>query len=239
VNGDVDRLEQVLASVGDHLLIEVEVEVEVEGPAGADAERDAGDGRRRLGLVLVAASLVVVATLAVAPARTALASWLRLGSTTVEIDGGLPPPPATAPSIAAGAEPIDRGAAGELLGRDLGPLDRSDLGRVGGFALVPEGGVLVLWPDGTTRWIHRGWPGLEGSLRKLVPDTMALEPVDDLGDEALLVSGEHVLQTPYRSAAATTAVLWVEVGWVHRLESDRPADELVAIARQLAADTGG
>jgi hypothetical protein len=121
-------------------------------------------------------------------------------------------------------------------------LDGTELGAPAGFASMPEGGVLVVWPDGSTLWLHErpgGGDAGDGDgagdvlLDKRVADADLVQRVEGLGDAALAVSGAHQLHTPHRGIAATTTVLWTSGAWELRLEADRPVEELVAIARDL------
>jgi hypothetical protein len=50
------------------------------------------------------------------------------------------------------------------------------------------------------------------------------------------VAGEHVLQTPLRRITAMSTVLWLDADVWYRLEADRPRDEVVALAREVAAE---
>jgi hypothetical protein len=147
--------------------------------------------------------------------------------------------PASLPSIADDREPIGRAEAENRLGRSLAGLDGSALGTPAGYAEAIEGGVLVVWPDSTTLWIHRAETDLAGLLHKQLPDGATLEPVEDLGDRALVVAGSHVLRTPHRTVAAGTTVLWVSGEWELRLESDRDRAELIDVARELDRSAEG
>ena len=113
------------------------------------------------------------------------------------------------------------------------PLDASELGAPAGYSLMPEGGVLVVWADRSTLWIHAAEFEAGVLFNKLVSTEADVQQVDDLGDDALAVSGDHFLRTPRRTVAATTAVLWRSGPWEYRLESDRDQTALIALARQL------
>jgi hypothetical protein len=235
---DNDRLALVLASVGDHLVIECDV-IEREEPAGGYQvpARPSTVPRRsrrwRAGPILAAAAVIVAAVLGFAPTRGALAGWLGIGSTRIRLDPVEVADPTLHPSIADDAEPVGRASAEELLGRPLPDLDASQLGAPAGYAAIAEGGVLVVWDDATTLWIHQAQIDLGAMREKQLPATSPPEPVEDLGDEALLLRGDHLLKTPHRSMAATTVVLWLSGPWELRLESDRPEAELIDIARQI------
>jgi hypothetical protein len=166
--------------------------------------------------------------------RSAVAGWLGIGSTSIQID---PTPPSTAaplPSIDAGLRRIDRATAAERLGSLPVALDATTLGPPTGFATMPEGGVLVVWPDATTLWIHDAEVDAGMLFDKLVQAGQSVQPVDGLGDRALVITGDHFLRTPHRTIAATTSVLWQSDDREYRLESDRDDAELIELARQIA-----
>jgi hypothetical protein len=227
---DNDRLALVLASVGDHLVIEPQGGDPAQARHGTVTSRSR---RHRVGPVLAAAAVIVAAVLGFAPTRGALAGWLGIGSTRIRLDPVVVPDPTLHPSIADDTEPVGRAGAEDLVGRPLPDLDSTQLGAPAGYAAIPEGGVLVVWDDATTLWIHRAQIDLGAVREKQLPATSPPEPVEDLGDEALLLSGDHLLKTPHRTVAAATVVLWVSGPWELRLESGRPAAELVGIARQI------
>ena len=54
-----------------------------------------------------------------------------------------------------------------------------------------------------------------------------------LGDEAVLITGDHVLQTPQRQIAAGTVLLWISDDIEYRLESTLTEEEIVEIARAI------
>jgi hypothetical protein len=242
---DDHRLELVLASIGEHLSTE---------PV-PDARARPASRRWVLGLA-VAAATVLALVLAIAPVRSAVAGWLGIGSTRIVVDPtiGTPAPadtttaaasasttstvPDTAttlPGIADGLRQIDARGAEDLLRRPLPTLDGTSLGPPAGYRVMPEGGVLVVWPDSTTLWIHRRGIDGEQLVSKLVSAGEAVQAVEGLGDAALAVVGGHVLDTPHRTISVDTTVLWQDGDLEWRLESDRPVEELIALARQLAA----
>lgn len=235
---DDDRLELVLASIGEHLSTEP-----------ADSRTRPGSRRLLMGLA-VAAITVLAAVLAIAPVRSAVAGWLGIGSTRIVVDptiaSSLPSESTAAssatsdasttlPAIAAGLREIDARDAEEVLRRPLPSLDGTSLGPPAGYRAMPEGGVLVVWPDGTTLWIHRHQ--IEGDVwvNKLISAGESVQDVDGLGDAALAVVGGHVLSTPRRTLPAETTVLWQVDDLEWRLEADRPVDEVISLAREIAA----
>jgi hypothetical protein len=227
---DDDRLDAVLASVGRWL--------ETSAP-GAEARPapvgDVGRRRRRPYAVaaLAAAAVVTAIVVTVAPVREAVADWLGIGSTRIEIE---PTPSGRTPTagIQTGLPLVDRVTAEGVFDFDL-PSDATALGPPAGFARMPEGGVLVVWPDGSTLWIHTETVDPDMYLKKLVGSAATVQRVDGLGDSALVVSGPHRLETPHRRVSASTTVLWRVGPLEHRLESDRSPEDLVTLAREIAA----
>lgn len=221
-----ERLAAVLASIGQHLAIPGNTIP----PASAD-ERIRPWYQRRLLIAAAVIALVVAATLVITPAREAVARWLGIGSIRIEVG---PEQPAGGTPIVEGLAPISPGAAATLLGR---PLPASNaLGPPAAVYAMPavEGGVLLTWNQGeTTLWVHAGTTdGAIVNAKRLGPQNQ-IEPVAGLGDFALLVAGAHILQTPHRTIAATTVVLWTERGIEYRLESNLPEDALVEAARSF------
>jgi hypothetical protein len=236
---DDERLAEVLASVGQLLVTAPVVSTASpsspvsralpEGPASVRASR--WRSAPAVALAGIAACLIVV--LAVAPLRSAVADWLGIGSTRIEID---PIPPSTvAPLLPIDADlpRIDRDAAEVRLGAPLPQLDTSSLGAPAGYARMPEGGVLVIWPDATL-WIHEEVIEPDMYFDKLISAGQDVQRVDDLGEGAFVISGDHVLRTPHRMVSATTTVLWQADRREYRLEADADAATLIDVARQLA-----
>jgi hypothetical protein len=221
---DDDRLGEVLASVGDLLVIE---HVAVGAVARPPARR-----RGRIAAMVAAAAAITVVS--VAPLRGAVADWLGIGSTHIRIS---PTPPSTSSptaTIEAGVRLVPRATAESRLAIALDPLDTAPLGAPAAYGVIPEGGILVLWSSGATLWIHEGELDPDRLIEKLVTAASAVEPVDDLGDGALVVTGDHFLRTPRRVVAATSTVLWRSGVWEYRLEADQSPDSLIETARELA-----
>jgi hypothetical protein len=220
---DDDRLAEVLASMRDLLVIE-----------SSDARAPAGDRRRRpFRLLALAAAAMTATVLSVSPLRGAVADWLGIGSTRIDIDPTRFSTTIPHPSIDEGLTRIDLAVAEARLGRSLPPLDTTALGAPEGYSLMPEGGILVVWSDRSTLWIHSGEFDAGVLFDKLVSAESDVQRVDDLGDDALAVSGDHFLHTPRRTVVATTTVLWRSGLWEYRLEADRDQPALIALARQL------
>lgn len=220
---DDQTLDRLLASVGRHLDVDA---------AGADTSIP----RRHRRLLTVAAAAIVAAILvvAIAPARRTVAGWLGIGSTEVVYVPGPPLTTAPLPSITSGLTAIDRAEAEQRLGRPLPDTAGTALGAPQAIAAMPEGGVVLEWADGaTTLWVHRGDAPPQVLVKKLVGNEQEARFVDDLGDGALAISGEHFLVTPHRTIAAGNVVLWTDGPTELRLESELPVDAMIAIARQV------
>jgi hypothetical protein len=226
---DDDRLAQVLASIGALLVTD---EAAARAPSRARPRRSAALVMSFAAAVAIVVAVVVVA---VAPIRHTVADWLGIGSTRIEIDP-TPPPAATAPlsPIGLGLPRIDRAAAEQSLGSTLPALDSTPLGAPMGYAAMPEGGIVVLWPNDTTLWIHRAQMPTGVLFDKMVSAATQVQRVDDLGDDALVVTGDHVLRTPHRLIEAATTVLWTDGDLEYRLDADRSVDEMIDLARQVA-----
>jgi hypothetical protein len=234
-----DRLDVVLASVGRHLVVD-------ETPGRVVPVRRAGEARgrpvRRAALVAAAVVLAVVAAggFVVVPVREAVAGWFGLGSTRITTDTS------GDPGDAAGAvaflddrflDPITADEATAVLGATLPAWNDVDgLGAPDLLAAPEEGGVVAGWDDDEiSLWIHRSAGDGQGPiLDKLVFTDDSARQVDGLGDAAVVVRGDHVLETPHRTVAARSAVLWFADGLEHRLAGDLPPDDLVDLARTLA-----
>lgn len=224
---DDTHLDEVLASIGPLLVLEPL-------PAAAVTPEIARPPRRWRRWLAGGAAAAVLTIAGVSPLRSAVADWLGIGSTHVEVRPDPDLVPADLPGITDQAMPISpRQAEGRLDPQLRERLDDTELGDPAGFALIPEGGVLVVWPDGTTLWVHSNGMGVDGWLEKLVASDEQVHHVDDLGDDALAVLGAHVLETPDRTVRAGTTVLWTRGTTELRLAGDRPVEELIAVARLL------
>jgi hypothetical protein len=236
---DDDRLAEVLASVGALLVTVPDIT-----PDPAIVRTRARTRERSMPFLrwrwqwapVLAVALIAAIVLTVAPVRSAVAGWLGIGSTSIQIDPTPPSTVAALPSIDAGLRRIDRATAAARVGSLPVALDETTLGPPAGFATMPEGGVLVVWPDATTLWLHDADIEAGMLFDKLVQSGQSVQSVDDLGDQALVITGDHFLRTPHRTIAATTAVLWQSDDREYRLESDRDGAELIEFARQIAAE---
>jgi hypothetical protein len=221
---DDERLAAVLASVGAHLVVD---DVDAALPATR---------RSPWRPLLVAAALVAMvagAVLAIAPARRAVGEWFGVGRIHVELDRAAEP--AGLPAFTDAAERIDPTAADRALGRPMPTVTGTSLGAPRDWSTVPEGGVLVGWPDGdTTLWVVVVEGDAGDMLKKVGSRDNVITELPDLGDGGLALSGEHVLQTPHRRVGATSVVVWTRGDLMMRLDGTRPTAELIAIATELA-----
>jgi hypothetical protein len=223
------RLEAILTSVGEHLVVTA-----YSSPVAA---RRTSPWPRRLAVAAAVLVIALVATLAVAPAREAVARWLGIGSTKIE---RIPHAtvPADLPTITGGLSPATIEEAEQALGGPLPVVDA--LGPPQAAFVPPEGGVLLEWAEGaTTLWIRD--PDFEPALfvKKLVDVGEPAEPITGVGDDALLVDGTHILETPHRRLAAGRVLLWVDDGREYRLESNLDRATMVEVARSLEPAGGG
>lgn len=233
-----DRLGAVLHSVGLHLVVDGADESAVEGVEVATATPLRG---RRIAVSVAAALLVLVGTvLAVAPARRVVGGWLRVGRIDVEL----------APSADTGGETvglpaftdavprIEAADADDVLGGAMPAVGATPLGAPRDWWAPPEGGVLVGWGDGATSLWVVVTDGDERLVKQLVAGVSEVVEVPGLGDWALAVDGEHVVQTPARRVAADAVVAWTSGDLTFRLEGTAELEQLIALARQLD-DTAG
>ena len=203
---DEARLEVILASIGDLLVV--------------DEDRPI----RWRSRVLAAAAVVLVAgaatVLIVAPARDAVADWLGIGSTSIEQVGDAEADTAGLPGL------VDT----------LQPLPVTGLGEPQRIAVVPEGGVVLVWADGaTTLWIRNSGEPRDVAFQKLLADEQSVEQVEGIGDTALFVGGEHILVSPFRRVAANSVLLWIDGSFEYRLESNLDKDEMIEIAASASS----
>jgi hypothetical protein len=218
-----DRLDAVLASGGEHLVVEPE--------AGRSHAGRKWRWWAVAAAVLVAASL---GALAVAPVRTAVADWLGIGSTRVEHVPEGTDAVGDLPRLATDLPAVDPRDAEAALGKPLPDTGSTGLGPPQRLGLPPEGGVLLSWSAGdTTLWAHTASVRPTDLLRKMLDLGDRVEPVAGLGDNALLISGEHILETPRRRLAAGSVLIWIDDGIEYRLESNLDPTAMIDIARSI------
>jgi hypothetical protein len=181
--------------------------------------------------------VLVAATVAIAPARDAVASWLGIGSTTIrrmpteELPAGGPPQLGTevpvtedAPSLAALGEPDtafvdDRGAISAVWPAS-GELP--ELGSTG------WGAILTIRPAGSGA----------GNEKLLGSDTQ-VESVEIGGVRGLWVPGDHIVIVPGEPPAiAHHVLLWATDGEEYRLETELSQERAVALAATVGGTAG-
>lgn len=193
--------------------------------------------------MVVAAAVIAMGTVVgtvVAPVREAVAGWLGIGSTEiVRVPDGVGErvgegDPSDLPYLGEGLVPVERSRAEQELHAPLPDTSETELGPAEVLALPPEGGVIMAWADGaTTLWVRADDRPAGEIMQKLLTFDDQLEPVDELGDEAAIIEGPHVLGTPQRRLAAGTVIVWIDGGFEHRLESDIDPSRMVEIARNI------
>jgi hypothetical protein len=224
-----ERLDAVLGSIGEHLVVPPAPDVAAIAP-----RRSRRPAVRALVAAGAAALAIVVAATTINPVQDAIAEavdWLGIGSTRVERAEPEAADPRGLPAFEAGLPRISASEAERLLGR---PLPASaPLGPPAVIAAPPEGGVLLGWDDGASLWVRPSADPLEVLIQKVLDeyDTAARET--GLGDAAVSVIGDHVLTTPHRRVAADSVVLWVDDGYEYRLEADAGRTELVTTAHAI------
>ena len=227
------RLEAVLTSVGDHLV--VPPPVPWEASAGGRARR-----RAPVPAVAVAASVLLVVGVAtvVAPVRDAAAQvgdWLGIGHTRIEQKASPDTDPSGLPSVESGLEAISPGEAEARLGRPLPTVAGDGLGEPDLVAAMPEGGVLLGWDEAaTTLWVRTTADPADTRVSKVVDELAQAERVPGLGESAVFIGDAHVMVTPHRRVAAGAVLLWIDAGVEYRLESDLPYDAMLAAARSVS-----
>ena len=181
--------------------------------------------RRSLVAAAVAALVIVALTLAVTPARSAVAGWLGIGNTRIDVVDDLPtpvsaPPPTTIPDELPADTPLP---AEHLVGPLVARFER-DLGGASELVLVYDEVSLSITP-------------LSSSIlaRKAVGDPEAVSgAVTTDGEPALWVEGPHT-----RSIGAITenvdgsALIWVRDGQELRLTGAITKARAIAIAESV------
>ena len=214
-----DRIDATLRALAD--------ELDVPGPDGLAPVHRPVPQRRTWWLAAAAVVLVIAAVVIVPPARASVARWFGV---RVERDDGASGTGAFADDVT----DLDVDAAIEIAGLDRATLERTTLGRPAAAGTPPEGGVLLSWRDGaTTLWVRPGDDDVV-VVKRLIGSTRA-DVVSDLGDYAVLIEGDHVLDTPARRVAAGTVLWWLADGRQWRLESDLDAATMLDIATALTA----
>ena len=230
-----DRLEEVLASVGHHLELPERPDATQQGELPPSAPpRGVGGGRRRAAAIVAAAAVVALAVVLVDPStRAAVADLLGIGTTRIEISVALPADAGRLPHVAHGLDPIADEEVAGILGQAPPDTSGTALGPPDVRYRMPEGGVLLAWNEAAaTLWVR---PMADGDVlvRKLLIAESRVEPVDDLGREAVIIDDSHVLETPNRRLAAGTVLLWYDDRWEYRLEAELPHGDLIGVGRAV------
>ena len=148
------RLAQVLASVGEHL--DTDPATAIAPPPVASRLRPAWPTRRWLAVAAAIAAVVVAATLAIAPVREAVADFLGIGSTSVDV---VPEPEADPVGLPTIDDGLDRRSARQRRSPGWGtPCPTSPRRRSANpiaSRRCPRAACSLVWSDGaTTLWIH-------------------------------------------------------------------------------------
>ncbi|HEY3139609.1 MAG TPA: hypothetical protein VGJ86_00680 [Acidimicrobiales bacterium] len=216
----------LLTSVGEHLVV----------PEVGDlwADRRHRDRRATTRFAVAVAAAVTVATVVLAPAREAVASWFGLGVVRFEVVSDEEGDPTGLPPLDAGVAPASRAEARQALGRPLPVVGDPALGLPDRIGLPPDGGVLLSWDEGATSlWLIPTRNPAVTRMRKLLDNEDGVTELSDLGESAVAIEGNHILTTPARRVAAGTVVLWIDDGLELRLESDLGLPTMLSIARSV------
>jgi hypothetical protein len=226
---DIDRLEVILASVGQHLI------VEPVGAADAADRRDRGPWRERLLVAAVAVLVLSAAVASIAPARRVVSGWLRAGNIEVEVDPDLTVSPEL-PAFVDDIPPLDEERLAGRLGQPVPDVSGSTLGAPDAWWSPPELGILATWSqDATSLWIVATADTYPASLDKWLREPDAATSVPDLGQGGYIVEGAHIFQTPFRTVAANSVVAWTDGDLTFRLDSTMSRDRLLEVARSIAS----
>ena len=228
----IDRLDDVLASVGRHLMVDAPADEIGEPVVGADGSSSRGRGRLLVAAIVVA--VLVGSIAAIPPARRAVGGWLRAGRIEVSVDPQATIDPAL-PSFLDDATPIDPAGRALVLGQVPPDLSSTSLGPPTGSWTVPEGGVVATWAEGTTSlWILPVDPDY-WFIRKSVETGDVVTDLPELGDGGFAVAWAHLMETPHRLVVASSVVVWSDGTLMFRLESDLDVDVLITLAESIAA----
>ena len=220
---DDDRLAAVLASVGEHLVVDRSTAATAiaaqpsqrrrTAVAPAIARRGRGPRRRRRGGRWPSPR----------PAGSSAGGWAS-GASRCEIDRSADP--TGLPSFTAPAVPIDAGSgrrrprpadAGDRRQRSSGR--RAAGGRCRRAACSPAGPTAT-----TTLWIVETGGGDE-LLKKVAAGADDVTELRDLGDGGVAITGAHLLQTPHRRVGADNVVIWTDGELTLRLDGAADIDD--------------
>lgn len=247
-----DELATLLVDVGRHLeLGDATVTLPVASGRADRAHRAHRAHRSRRRRLLVAAAMLVVAvalTLAVAPAREAVARWLGIGAVELRTGSADSPTPAggsTGRTTSPGpAGPLDVDALERSLPFDVRLLDPTLAGAPLGAAVderVATGLVEVRYGDVTLVQIA-SLPGEPAVVGKTLRPGTEVAPVGVRGRPGFWISGsphELAYLAPDGSFATDTVrragdvLLWEEDGVTYRIEGAPSLDRALALAASL------
>ena len=164
-------------------------------------------------------ALIAIAVVTIAPARAAVADWLGIGSTSVDIRDDLPPASTAAPPPRSD-DPLDviQAEASAQLGVVVRlPID-NQLGTPSGWEvrdLARGDELVVVWDDVRLT----AWPAdaNQAPLLKVVPTGQTVDSaIEAAGDPALWIEGAHVRVGESRTLVPST-LLWVREGVEYHL----------------------
>jgi len=249
VDGDLDLVDAVLARLDPSRGVGTGEGADRVGARGGDGDGDGSsvaplDGRRRLSRspwthpyrwAAAIAVFVAAATLAVAPAREAVASWLGFAGIEIDVDDDLP---------RAGRDRLDLSPA---LGRPVTLAEArsrtgfrirvpTGLGEPDAYVDHPPRGVTLAWPeDGIVVTEH---PGSVTTLVKQVSPNVEVREVQVEGQPGFWLTGPiHVVDEPgsdtRSSRRVANTLAWSVDGIVHRIELDGTLAEAQALVETL------
>ncbi len=232
----IDRLDDVLASVGRHLMVETLDDDDDAGGPATVADGWWRPARRRVLVAGVAAGILAGSIASIPPARRAVGGWLRAGRIEVTVDPNAAIDPAL-PSFLDDATPIDPADRAAVLGQLPPDVRSTALGSPTAWWTVPEGGVVATWAAGmTSLWILPVDIPDYWFIDKSVETADAVTDLPDLGDGGFAVAWTHLMETPHRLVAAEAVVVWSGGTLMFRLESDLDVDVLITVAESIASN---
>ena len=216
----------------------------------AVADRRA-DRARSLLAVAAVFIVIVMAALAIPPARHAIADWLGIGAIEVRRSdasttstGGNDRPVPGSPGTTSGngvARPKNLAEARKLVDFTIATVDDISIGRLARIEVDPRplGGLLVLDYGRFTLVEVGGDPGI---IAKLVDRSVKVDHVQVGGEPGLWISGAHEIAYQTRSGALATdtvrrsgpVLIWGRGGVTLRLEGFHTLAE----ARNVATSIG-
>lgn len=216
---DVDLRDTVLDRIADH------------EPAG-------GWARRRLLAAAIVVVALVAATVAIAPARDAVASWLGIGSTTLRRAPTEEIPPGVPLQLGTEIPVTDEAPSLPLLGEpDAAFVD--DRGAISSV-WVANGELPELGSTGWGAILTIRLAGSAVGVEKLLGADTQVESVVIGTATGLWVPGDHIVIVPGEPpASARHVLLWVADGAEYRLETDLPKERAVELAGAVRGTADG